>query len=766
MKLFWKHIWRSIRRAPLQPLLICLAATLCVALCVTVSGMAQLFVRHSAEQALLETELGDVLVTPRTDSDSHLLFAEDVAHVLGDKAQVLGEFRISGFAPHGTDTHVLGISALDLKKADEFYEFSFLSYDSFTTQNLNSAAILSKDAARRLGVGIGESFTVRIWESECTYTVRAIAEPTGLLSQTDMLVSITGLLQTLSHRLPVLGSLGEDFSPCTRLLIRAGEGTDAAEVQALLREAQALAGASVSLAAREGQQDFLVTIQLVFVFLLLLLLLVLACFVICTSLSLLHTRRSAEYAVFAAAGADARMIGGIIYLESALYALLCGVGGVLLSLPMLALTGSFYSWNETVLRPGISGTLVGFASSFLLMGLCTAWHLHRIRGTHARKSAPLWERLLPAALLLPLLLLCFLLPIGYRVFACAFCVLLAVWALFSYVPLLLQAAMRGIEPLLERSAAWLLLALKNVRHQFMLRHVARLFAVLLALILSILVCAGAVTDQVKIMTEELPFDFVILGVSEERGEEILQDPAVESAMYMIYVMGIEMPNGANAFASSFEGDTDACLPRGYRAERMPKGDEILLSEGLMERIGCEVGDRMPLVIGGVSHEFVVAGSIQLNTNCFYFDADAIGMERNMLCVRLQDAARESVADTERLTALLESKGGVMAPSKAAFGVLPETLGGHLKLASFSIYAALALGLLGCANALLQQYDARRREREILRECGMGRGALGAMCLAELLIVFLFAALCAAPAAVLICRLVDFGVRSFGVVLFF
>ncbi|MBE6629974.1 MAG: ABC transporter permease [Ruminococcaceae bacterium] len=764
MKLFLKHIWRSICKAPLQPLLICLAAGVSVAVCVAAFCLADLFAEHAAQQASLEKELGDILITPRADSDSHLLFKEDAAHVLGDGAKVFGEFAVSGFTERDNDTELLRVSAADLLAADDFYRFSYVEYDVFTTQNLNSAAILSTEAARRLGLRIGESFTVRIWESEHTYTVRAIAEPTGLLAQSDMLVSLTGLLQTLSARVPLLASLGKDFSPATRLMIRA-DGLETGEAYKRLLAAEAFSKASVTLSVREGQMDYMTTFQLVFVLVLLLLLLVLAAFVICTALAILHERRATEYAVFACAGASPAQIAALTYLESFVYALVCGALGVALSYPALFFAGGFYSWNDTPLRPGIAGTLLGFAASFLLIGLCTALHLHRVKRVDGQKRAARFVRILPLCLLIPMLVLCYSLPVAYRFYPCLLALPLAVWALFSLSPVLLRMLAGGAERVLARALPSLLLAVKNLHRHVMLRYVARLLAVLLALVLAILICAGRMGEQLETMTEELPFHFVVLGVDGERGAEIAKDPAVAASMHMIYDAGVELPNGTNAYAISFAGDLAACVPQEWSTERLPKGNEILLSEGLLLRSGCKVGDVLALSIGGVSRDFVIAGSMPMTMNCLYFDADGIGVEWNMLCIQLTEQARVDAGETERLGAVLESKGGIMAPAKLAFGALPDTLGGHLKLARFSVYIALLLGLSGCANVLVQQYDARRRERRILRDCGMTRATLCGMYLFELAFVALFAALCAAPTAALLCHLVDLGVRSFGIVLF-
>lgn len=765
MKLFLKHIGRSIKRSPLQPFLICLVATLAVALCVTVTRLSITFVDHAMDEAHADEQLGDIMITPRTDAASHLLFCEDVQGAVGADASVLGEFRLSGYTELSASTHVLSISALDLPLADAFYEFSFVEYDTFTTQNLNSSAILTTTAARNMGLSLGDSFTVRIWESTHTFVVRAIAQPTGLLSGTDMLIPISGLLQTLAEKLPILSSLGEDFAPCTRLLLRVADGVDRDALVERLSAEEALEGCTVSLTNKDGRLDYMVATQLAFLLVLLSLLLVLAAFVICTALSLLQECRATEYAIFASAGASRRQIAVLTYLESGCYALLCSVLGVLLSYPILRFTGGFYPWLEHTLTPRPLGVAVAFVSAFGLMTCCTAVYLHRGRRDVSRHEVSRTVRILSLVVLLLALLACYTVPYSMRVLPCALTLLVVLWVMYCWCSHLLCRLALFLERGAKKAAPWLLLAFKSIARQRMLRHVARMLAVMLALILGILVCADQVTGQLEDMSEELPFDFAVMEVTAERGGAILQDGDVAAGMYLLYDSNVQLPDGTMAFALSLSGDLEECAPNGYREAHVPKGNEVVLSVGLLERLGCKEGDVIPLKIGGVTRDFVVTAQLYTNLNCLYFDASYLGLEPSVLCVRMREGAWESAEVQQRITTLAESNGGVILPSRYVFGVLPDTLGGHLRLTRCLSMVALVLGVLGCINALVQQRDARRRERKILSECGMCRADVRRMGVTEFFCVFAFAALCALPACALLCTLVDLGVRTFGIVLF-
>ena len=120
MRLFFKHLYRSVLRAPLQPLLILLTVIASTAIAVTAFRMPTMYAAHLAEMYGGRGALGDLTVTLRGDSNTRLLFAEDAEELLGDTGEVLGEFRLSGYMGEGSETRAVAVSAVDLLRADAF----------------------------------------------------------------------------------------------------------------------------------------------------------------------------------------------------------------------------------------------------------------------------------------------------------------------------------------------------------------------------------------------------------------------------------------------------------------------------------------------------------------------------------------------------------------------------------------------------------------------------------------------------------------------
>ena len=335
--IFLKHIWRAIRRAPLQPLLILFTITLAVAISIVAFRAPELYTNHAKKAIGTDSDLGDLIVTTRGNSDTRFLFTKEIESLLGEDGTALGEFRLTGFFKYQNQTELLSISAVDFLEADAYYLFHYLEYGEFTTQNLTRSAILSSDAAQDYNLSLGDRFTVRILETDFTYTVQAIAKEEGLLKDCDVLIPIEGLMQVLASKVPSLAALGSEFIPYTRLFIQLTDQNMADTVLNRLSNEEALANMLIKKTDASNEMAFLISTHTVSLCIPALLLLILCWLLIGTSLKLLRLQRSSEYALFCACGASRRKLAQLQITESLIYALVGGALGILLSQPLLNL---------------------------------------------------------------------------------------------------------------------------------------------------------------------------------------------------------------------------------------------------------------------------------------------------------------------------------------------------------------------------------------------------------------------------------------------
>lgn len=774
MKLFFKHIFRSIRKSPLQPILICLTVALAVAVAVTSLRVSEMFADHARQSAYREQAVGDVLISMRGDSDVRLLFDEDARALLGDDGSVLGEFRLSAFLTGREQSSLLTVSAVDLEAADAFYTFDFLQYGSFTTVNLDRAAVISASCAEAHGLSLGDVIVLRVLDTEMAYTVEAIAADTGLLLESDILIDISGVTGMLAERVPAMASLGHSFAPYSRLMIRVNEGVDVSEIVNRFANSAHFSDKTVAQTAGTARTDFTILLQSVFVWIFALLLLLLAGFAIGSALKLLHNHRSSEYALFCNAGASPGQIRALMLAESLCYAALGGLGGVLLATPMLSGVCSLYAWQKGPITVGVFGVFFGILFAFALMLICTLLHLqhHPAFGTvealrqadAGKERLALWDWLSPLGVIAIGGLLMLILPVSTWLFVGMPMLVAIIWLIFTVSPFLIGQAARLVEKIGGRHA--FLLPIKNVRNRFAIRHAGRLLAVVFSVIFTLLVCIGAFDRQLASMTTNFSSDMVAVNVSEQGKATIAADPDVAGIMELSYFVGCSLGETAESVtAVSASGDVALCADTATLPKLLPVGKEIAVSKGLAALVGARVGDWIPLTVQGISHELMVTEILPINANFVYLDAHALGLSHQMLCIRFADGAVDDMAVSARLLAVLEAEGASSLALEQVFDEMPAMFDGHLQLLRWGAVAAAVLSIVACANVLMQQYRERKTEREVLRVCGMERGRMVAMHVMECT----FAAIVALAIAVLssgaICLLIDLCIRSFGMVLF-
>ena len=149
MKLLFKHILRTIKRAPLQPVIILLTLIMSVATFLTaVKLTVNVYEEASYRKGKYNDTPVDITVNLSGSDEARMLFAEDVEAVVGEDGSVLGEFMLSAIIEYEDGGNLISIAATDLLRADDFYKFKFTEYGEFTTKNLNQSIIFSSKTAK------------------------------------------------------------------------------------------------------------------------------------------------------------------------------------------------------------------------------------------------------------------------------------------------------------------------------------------------------------------------------------------------------------------------------------------------------------------------------------------------------------------------------------------------------------------------------------------------------------------------------------------
>ena len=257
-----------------------------------------------------------------------------------------------------------------------------------------------------------------------------------------------------------------------------------------------------------------------------LLLLILTALLVGTSLKLLQSGRSLEYGIFRACGATEAQLSRLQIEESLVYALIGGVGGILLSGPLLRVTSLAYHWQTEPLTTGVSGAVFGILWAVVFMVGSTMIHLYTLRRNEKRSGARdgretegvrrgaggiAFSILLLSALSLPIV------PPDRRYLACIAVLLSLVWCGYLAVPTVLRGGAWFATQLLSRNARpfpSLWLSLKNLRVSVPLSQVARLSVLLLSLLLTIVTCTTVLARQSDQLEDFVVADTIVVNADE------------------------------------------------------------------------------------------------------------------------------------------------------------------------------------------------------------------------------------------------------------
>lgn len=760
MILFIKHIVRSIKRRPLQPILILLTLTLAVSVGITAFRFHDVFVSQADANEQRFAAAGDILITPKKDSPLRMFFTDDAASIVGDRGTVLGEYSLTFFKKEGENHRIVKGAALDLESADAFYNFTYTNYGEFTTINLGQSAVVTNDFAAKYDLTVGDRLELQLFGDDVAFTVQAIAKPTGLLAQRDILIETKAVLRILSRHIPLIGSLGDAFSPCTRLMIHCDESL-IEDIATDLQQSEAFADYLTEIPYDQSQKDYFITFQTLLVSILAALILVLCALLILSCLGLLQLQRKDEYALFSLAGASPRQLGGLLYLECFLYGLLGAMLGTLLCHPMLRLAAGLFSFAQNEVAVGVSGVLFGFLFSLFLIFICTFFHLQKKNPREKRKIQGLVTYLVIAVFLFLLLLFLpnrhrYLPAFGFVFFLTAllYRMACAVLQLFTW---LLEKRFTGQ----RKPSVSLLLATKNLHNNAALQKIVRPFALLFALVLTIGICYESVHSQKELIENSLVGEITCVNLPTETKAELEQSSLADGIATYSFISNVKLPRGYSAIAIACTGDLSLCSHPDLIPSPLPQEGEVVLSRGLAYLFEKEVGDKIEMTLQGTSRSFTVVGLKDINSNFIFLSSDSIESSTEITVFKLSPKEE----NTQRLIAALETDGVLQIEKADIFGSVPVTIGAFLHLCMAVVIISAFISLVGCITLLYQQYHLRASERSVLLQSGATHRTTTAINLVEIGILILIALILALVFGALMAFFIHVGLMSFGMMLF-
>ena len=172
MRLFFKHLFRSTKRKPTQPLILLLTVALSLGMIISV-----LAVRESVKEErylIEESRVGyaEIKITLTGSSDKRFIFTEDVEKALGNRATAVGYYDLLLTSKSGDP--IFSVAA-DLNEYGKILDVKFTAFSEIPENERAHAALISESFAENNSLSVGDSFTVELFGKEKSYTVYGIS---------------------------------------------------------------------------------------------------------------------------------------------------------------------------------------------------------------------------------------------------------------------------------------------------------------------------------------------------------------------------------------------------------------------------------------------------------------------------------------------------------------------------------------------------------------------------------------------------------------
>ena len=767
MKLLFKHLWRTFKRAPWQPLLIILTVVLAVGTGVVAFRLSEVFFVRAEAIADEETALGDITVTASSDRAVGFLVSSDAEELVGSRGRVFGDMVLVGRAKECEEGSLVAVSAGDFEAADRYFEFNFYEYGRFTSENIDRCAAISKKFSEKHELCVGDTLEIEILGQDLRFDVEAVVESEGLFADTDVLISLGSLRRLLAEKSSFIASLGDCFTPCNRILIKCDDDAKAESIVESLRQSEAFEDCIIEDGNDRGD-NVTAIFQTVAVTYLMFLVLVVSCILIMTSQALIRRQRDLEYAQFAAVGASQGILLSLSLGENIIYAAIGALGGVLLSPYALAYVLGLFKWERYSVSVGAVGVIFGFVLAIVLSASSTliAWRRERkiesalmlAEADHPVSMPNVRRETAVFGILLAVFASCLLIsPTRYDiVFATLAVISLTIFVYYLFLPLL-RRGIRALLLLLKGRFPLLCTALKLTGNDYGICHVGRLMCVLCSLLISILACMGTLVGQHRLFSSVADGDIITINMSDKLSHEIAELDEVSR----VVKFGIDtdaLINGEYSTVAVYAtcyGDNRELSD--MMPDELPDGDGIILSEGLASLIGARVGDGISLRINGNDYSFTLEGTKRISMSVVYVNAESIDDRSVMHSIKLVDDGGGFMP----LSSRLDSEGVLRADPYDVNGRISETFSGFISLSQITSIAALVIASVGCCNIFLSGRRADRHNVELLALCGADKRTLKKIGVIRIALVLVFALVIGCLAGAITVTLLDAGIRSFG-----
>ena len=735
MRLLFKHLVRSMGKKPLQPIILVFTIALAVSTAIFAFTVGDTLRDDIEASQVAKYGNAELTVSVGNSSDSRFLFADDVERLLDDRANVAGAYELPLILGDSGKT-VVGM-ATEFDSVCTVFYFEFVEYGRVTEGSLGDVAFISSKLAKEMDLSVGDTLEVETMGHTRTYRIEGISK-NSFLGSYDVMVDICSVMRIFADNSLVFAAIGDDFKPCSKIYVDLTEcdGLDVEDAVTLLSADPRFADKTFTdVRGIEGRMVRSGVVDLIVDFAVALAVLLSAVITFCC-FYILANERAEENLVLSFSGARPKVLGRMQYAETLIYWLFGAPLGLLGAIPLTRLISHFVplKYIEVSIRPitVLKSVLVVLLGCSLTVAffLLTNKRLRRTGNKHKLAGFSSTVGLLIALGLLFGAMYLLTPVIRFLLYIITVAVLVAL--IFAVVPPLLQRLIfltdkrsRGVA---SPSALAFRYALKNVCSLKLFHNIARLCALIVAIVLTIGLMFACVQGHISLIEGAFDADYAVLNATDSCYEKVLACEGAGS-VHKFHLTNSDLTTIVSA-------DDVSAFSESLHIERLPVGNEAMVSSGIANMLDIEIGDPFSITLDGQDYELVLAGIGKSGTNYVAINCEDLGVPYNMILVK----GGESVSRADLLASLSEATSTELTAIVSVdtlFENLIDSMQIYMSAGKILLFIFVVFSLIGVADALYESARARREEFGLYRLAGMSPRTLRRMKTAEFAIAIAF-----------------------------
>ncbi len=731
-KLFFKHLFLSIRKRPLQPFLLTLVIFFAVAVCISILNVQTNITYELDYSNNLAYGESDFVVQPNALSESRFIMINEARRNLQGKADVCGVLSTPMFV--GNDEDFLYGAVSEFSEIGCLFPLYLLDEAYMTDENLDSSCIISQETADTYHLAVGDTITVSLFDLEAEYVVCGITQypiqnTYGILVDIS---SFTKILLSQSDYAVYAAIIDNDIPLSSNLYVKTHGNDD--EVYDILTSLYP----DMTIHTGEDLRTEMYSMQEFFIMMILASLVFVVLVIYCCC-HIISVQRTEETFLFSCVGARPRSLNAVSMAEIALYWLIGSIGGIFLSYPLNSFMISYcrlehcqpaFYWDSILIS--VFSILLAAEMSLLLFILLSEIKKRKIRKKKtvtkkANLSRILW--FVFGILTLGLLLVTVFLPVSTPKW------LVGVGSFLGLAFFLFLSGKEGCKvfPKLllknKKLKPFSVYAYKNARNVETLSNTSAIFTLFCTVIFVIVYLIIGTSSTLNLGWNFLQGDYFIANSTVE--VSALQETEGVKDVYNVLQETLPFLEDEIRLIGT---DNKAAFSEHLGFEELPQGNEAYIGAPIVNRYHLKEGDEFELTVGNRTFTFVYARPLELNAYLIFINPDYYDIPYAYQVVDGEEGFDQKVLYENIMTTLSLSTATVIKTTDLQKQIRFNSY--YINCGYFILIFITIFSFIGMADNILSSYRSRREEFYSYSIAGMSKTYLRKMKAIEILYAFI------------------------------